>query len=62
MTTLAETTTHAQREAKAYSEAMDAARRGDRKEFGRLWAQYAQIHAQRPRELVSALERLKGLR
>jgi hypothetical protein len=61
MTTLTETTTHAQREAQAYSQAMDAARRGDRKEFGRLWAQYAQIHAQRPAAVVEAMETAKGL-
>jgi hypothetical protein len=61
VTTLTEPLTHAQREAQAYNEAMTCARVGDRVGHAKAWAEYRRLHAERPRELVNVLERLKGL-
>lgn len=56
------TVSQAEREAAAYNNAMAAARRGDRKEHARLWAEYARICAERPAGFVATIEVSKGLR
>lgn len=53
--------THAEQEAAAYSNWMAAVRRQDHSEAQRLWKVYADVHAQRPAEVVRAMEAQKGL-
>lgn len=62
MTSALREITQAEREAAAYNNAMAAARRGDRKEHAKLWAEYARICGERPAGFVAALEVSKGLR
>lgn len=52
--------THAEREAAAYNAAMSASARKTPDAFN-LWRRYADIHAQRPAEVVRAMEERQGL-
>jgi hypothetical protein len=61
-TTLLEPVSHAERELAAYNNAMSAAKRKDYAEHARLWAEFKRIHAQRPAEVVRAMEVKMGLR
>ena len=53
---------HLSREARIYSQFVEAVQRDDRQEAARLWALFTQLHSQRPAELVRQMERERGLR
>jgi hypothetical protein len=52
---------HAERERRAYQEAIAHAWAGDKVAHARAWAEFVRLHSERPQAVVLEMERRKGL-